>query len=209
MAEITKGILGGFSGKVGTVVGANFRGKDIMRSVPKKSKKKPTEKQLAQRERFTIAAKFLQPLKQYTREYYGPGQGAKSSTNLAMAYHLTDAVVMQNGKMALDYSKVLITKGVLSPVANATATATNLEVTVSWVDNSGEGQAKKTDAVTVFCYSKSLNKFFFYGDKATRQDTKLTFKLPNSWKDKDNVIWMAVANAQANINSTSMYLGVM
>ena len=34
MAEIKKGILGGFSGKVGPVVGANWRGKDIIRSTP-------------------------------------------------------------------------------------------------------------------------------------------------------------------------------
>ena len=39
MARITKGILGGFSVKVGTVVGANWSGKDIIRSVPKLSKK--------------------------------------------------------------------------------------------------------------------------------------------------------------------------
>ena len=30
MAEIKKGILGGFSGKVGTVVGANWRGTNIL-----------------------------------------------------------------------------------------------------------------------------------------------------------------------------------
>ena len=38
MAEIKKGILGGFSGKVGTVVGVNWRGKDIIRSLPKNLK---------------------------------------------------------------------------------------------------------------------------------------------------------------------------
>ena len=32
MLRVTKEILGGFSGKVGTIVGANFRGKDIIRS---------------------------------------------------------------------------------------------------------------------------------------------------------------------------------
>ncbi len=38
MAEIKKGILGGFSGKVGTVVGVNWRGKDIIRSYQKNRK---------------------------------------------------------------------------------------------------------------------------------------------------------------------------
>jgi len=52
MAEIKKGILGGFSGKVGTVIGVNWRGKDIIRSLPKASKKAPTEEQLIQRVKF-------------------------------------------------------------------------------------------------------------------------------------------------------------
>ncbi|MGV0847474.1 hypothetical protein ACTS9T_13015 [Empedobacter falsenii] len=43
MAEIKKGILGGFSGKVGTVVGVNWRGKDIINSLPKKSKRRSTD----------------------------------------------------------------------------------------------------------------------------------------------------------------------
>jgi hypothetical protein len=36
MGTFNKGILGGFSGKVGTVVGFNWRGLDVMRSLPKK-----------------------------------------------------------------------------------------------------------------------------------------------------------------------------
>lgn len=38
MAKIKKGILGGFSGKVETVVGVNWRGKDIISSLPKNRK---------------------------------------------------------------------------------------------------------------------------------------------------------------------------
>lgn len=49
MAQIKKGILGGFSGKVGTVVGANWRGKDIIRSLQKSNNKAPTDLQLLQR----------------------------------------------------------------------------------------------------------------------------------------------------------------
>ncbi len=32
MLRVTKGILGGFSEKVGAIAGANWRGKDIIRS---------------------------------------------------------------------------------------------------------------------------------------------------------------------------------
>ena len=36
MATFEKGILGGFSGKVGNVVGSRWRGKNIMRSLPQR-----------------------------------------------------------------------------------------------------------------------------------------------------------------------------
>jgi len=41
MGKIEKGILGGFSGKVGTVVGGNWRGIDYMRSKGKRSNTAP------------------------------------------------------------------------------------------------------------------------------------------------------------------------
>ncbi|WP_231738005.1 hypothetical protein [Myroides odoratus] len=42
MAEIRVGILGSVSGKVGTVIGANWGGKNIIRGLPRKSSKKAT-----------------------------------------------------------------------------------------------------------------------------------------------------------------------
>ena len=70
MANISKGILGGFSGKGGTIVGANYRGKDIIRSVPKKSGRKPTELQLLQQKKFRLVVSFLQPLKPIQSKYF-------------------------------------------------------------------------------------------------------------------------------------------
>ena len=37
MGKIKTGILGGFQGKVGTVIGSTWRGESIMRALPKNS----------------------------------------------------------------------------------------------------------------------------------------------------------------------------
>lgn len=58
MGTFKKGILGGFSGTVGTVVGSTWRGMDVMRSRPKKSGSAPTPEQLLQREKFALAMRF-------------------------------------------------------------------------------------------------------------------------------------------------------
>jgi len=52
MGKIKTGILGGFQGKVGTVIGSTWRGESIMRALPKTAAKAPTESQRIQRLKF-------------------------------------------------------------------------------------------------------------------------------------------------------------
>jgi hypothetical protein len=59
MGTYNKGILGAFSGKVGPVVGASWRGKDVLRSLPRKGIRVATETQLLQRLKFSTASEFL------------------------------------------------------------------------------------------------------------------------------------------------------
>ena len=59
MANPMMGILGGFSGKVGTVVGSVRDGKPYMRAVGYKNPNKVSEKQLIQRARFALAKKVV------------------------------------------------------------------------------------------------------------------------------------------------------
>lgn len=66
MASFNKGILGAFNGKVGTVVGSTWRGKDVMRSLPRKSGKEASLLQKMQRYRFTLVANFLLPFAERT-----------------------------------------------------------------------------------------------------------------------------------------------
>ncbi len=48
MGKYNKGILGAFSGKVGPVVGSSWRGRDVLRSCPKKSNKVASQLQAMQ-----------------------------------------------------------------------------------------------------------------------------------------------------------------
>ena len=65
MASINQGISGGFSGKVGTVVGGNWNGIDYMRSNGTGRKDAKSRTQLDQRARFLTVMQFLSPLKEF------------------------------------------------------------------------------------------------------------------------------------------------
>lgn len=111
MGTYRQGILGPFSGIVGTVVGANFRGIDVMRSLPKPSAKAPTNSQLEQRRKFATVMQFLTPAKQVLEDYFGSPTGAKSRFNLATSYHIKEATVYVNDEAQMVLNRGSILKG--------------------------------------------------------------------------------------------------
>src|SRR6476659_5936096 len=104
MGRITKGILGGFVGKVGTVIGSQRNGVDIITSIPKKSTKPPTTSQLNQRERFGLGIGFLQPINPILRLGFKSADPRLSSINVAMSYLLQNAITGSSGNYSLDYT---------------------------------------------------------------------------------------------------------
>ena len=210
MATITKGILGGFSGKVGTVVGANYRGKDIIRSRPKASGKAPTVKQLLQQAKFKLVVSFLQPLKVIQNKYFGMKMGAKSRVNLAAAYLLDNAIQVIANTPELMYNKILITKGELAAFQNALASAKpGGVVDLSWEDNSTQANANGTDVVNAVCYCEALDMFSLFPAVATRIDLVGSINLPGSFTAQQVQIWLYMNNAAQSSACNSDYLGAI
>lgn len=206
MATFEKGILGGFSGKVGNVVGARWRGKNVMRSVPQRGNYVPTEAQLLQRERFKTVVDFLTPIKGILSQYFGKSQGDKSTYNLATSYHLKNALVETPEGFVIDYQKVLISKGDLRDIDSPTVTAAaNQVINLSWVDNSGQGNASATDQLVVVFYAPTLQLFQTYEQIASREDESAQVTLPAFLSGIDVQTWATfVSNTNA---AMSNYLG--
>lgn len=209
MATITKGILGGFSGKVGTVVGANWRGKDIIRSKPKPSSRAPTEKQLLQQMKFKLAVTFLQPVRFIQSQYFGSGQGVKSRVNQAVSYTISDAMTVVAGIPELVFNKVLITKGDLAPFQNSAVTPQAGRVLqLTWDDNSAQGNAAATDLCNMICYAPALGTFEIFTEVATRDLLTASVTLPDYYAGQDVHLWAYFNNAAETLACNSPYLGL-
>lgn len=111
MATYKKGILGVFTGKVGTVIGSNWRGIDYMRSLPKKSKKVATQPQLDQRFKFGLINSFFKSISTLIEIGYQSATGNKTPMNVAVSYHLMEAVTGVSPAFEIDFTKVLISRG--------------------------------------------------------------------------------------------------
>ncbi len=211
MGTFSKGILGGFSGKVGNVVGARWRGKDIMRSLPQRGTYNPTQLQLDQRERFKTAIVFLTPIKEILSAYFGKPQGDKSTFNLATGYHIKNALLPDGlGGYGIDYPKVLIGKGDLRGIANGTVLPDgHEEITLTWSDNSGQGNAAATDELVVVVYCEALDLFETANTAGTRDLTTVQMSLPAYWLAQNVDVWATFVSADKKLAATSTYLGAV
>ena len=208
MATFEKGILGGFSGKVGNVVGSRWRGKNVMRSLPQRGNYTPTEKQEEQRLKFKTVIGFLTPLVGILSRFFGSPQGDKSRANLATSYHLKNAVLETPEGMVMDYAKVLVSKGELRGIASGTvAAAAGHILNFGWQDNSGQGKATATDTLMVVVYAPDLNLFFTDTSVATRDAASASVTLPDFMASFEVEVWASFTKPDTNFAAMSTYMG--
>lgn len=154
MGIISKGILGGFSGTVGTVVGGTWKGIDYMRSQANRRSFNPTQKQLDQQAKFGLAIKFLQPLNGLLMLTFRNYAVEMTGSNNALSYVLKNAITGTYPAYSIDYPNILVSRGNLPNALNPTATAAAAGIIkFDWTDNSGTAKAKADDKAIIVVYS--------------------------------------------------------
>lgn len=210
MGTYNKGILGPFSGKVGTVVGTSWRGKDIMRSLPKKTNRTPTNIQQLQRDRFTFVSEFLTPISPVLNRYFGSGSGEQTRRNQAMSYHMRDAVKYLDPGFEMFYNKVMISKGDLPGVQNpAVASPNPNQLVYTWEDNSGQGSARATDKLVVVVYAPAEGLYYMSLEAAVRSNATVAVTLPDYFSGLEVQSWIAFASEDDKSYATSSYMAAV
>lgn len=209
MATYNKGILGGFSGKTGSVVGANWKGRTVMRSLPGKRTKAPTQAQLGQQEKFKLAIGFLSGMADLLTISFGSLASNVSGYNAAVSYNLQKAVVGNASPYSIDFSLAQVSLGVLPGASNPTAIAMagNL-VKFSWADNAGTGKATATDIVLLVAFCPETQRSVYTTAGAMRSG--LTQTLDTSvFAGKTVETWIAFMSADGKKCSDSTYTGLV
>lgn len=117
MAIARNGINGAFSGKVGAVVGYTWKGIPVIRGLPKKSKKAPSDAQLSNRKKMAACQQFLKPIKEVLRKGFAYDAELRNITPYmaALSYNKLQAIIGEGLAVSLDHSKVKISRGPLVP----------------------------------------------------------------------------------------------
>jgi hypothetical protein len=209
MGTIKKGILGGFSGKVGTVVGASWRGISYMRSLPQKVRNPRTAGQRSQRSKFALALALLQPMTALLRTGWKLYAHRQSPFNAAMSHALANAISGTYPDYGIDPSKVLVSRGNLQSTANAEATATSGNLAISWNDNSGVGSAKQTDKALVAVLNLEKGEAITSDAGAERTEETQTVILPADWSGDEVQAYLGFVSEDGKEVANSVYLGAI
>ena len=87
MGKFRKGVLHSFTGQVGNVVGSTWNGIDVIKSKPKNSNFKPTQKQIIQQAKFAFVGKFIQTLAKLFSMTFTDRNSATTGPNNAFQYN--------------------------------------------------------------------------------------------------------------------------
>ena len=171
MAKFAGGILGAFSGKVGSVIGGNWKGITYMRSQPAKRTSTPTQAQLEQQAKFTLAIRFTNVLSALFAISFRQYANKMTGVNSAFSYLLKNAITGSYPGYSIDYSKVLISRGDLPNAENPTAVAAVAsKINFAWVDNTGTGKASSDDTAILVVYCPAMKLALYTTTGATRSD---------------------------------------
>lgn len=206
MGKISQGILGGFSGKVGTVIGSTWKSIHYMRAIATSVKDSRTEKQLIQRSKFLASINFLKTVTPFVRIGYRNYAYRQSEFNAAMSYMLKYAVTGDGEQATIDFDKTLLAQGSLTTATDAAVQVEAGKATFTWTDNSDTGNAVATDKVMVLAYNKDRQETVYNTAAATRANGTAELVLPASWADDALAVYLAFYSEDGQRVSNSLCL---
>lgn len=206
MGTIKQGILGGFSGKVGTVVGGSWKSIHYMRALAVSVRNPRTVPQVLQRRRFTLAVDFAKTVAPFLRIGYGRYAKGQSAYNAAVSYILLHAMTGSSDNIRLDYRKLLVARGNLVAATGAAVEVTTGKADFSWTDNSGMGDASPDDQVLLLVYNKTRKEAVYSTSAGSRADASAELALPADWEEEPLSVYLAFCNPSDGYASNSVCL---
>ena len=207
MGTVKKGILGDFSGKVGSVVGSNWKGIGYIRSLPKKVGNPRTLPQKSHRTKFTFTIHFLQPMTDFLRTGWKLYAQRQSPFNAAVSYTFANAITGEYPDYKIDPNKLLLSRGALAAVSNASVRCKDGNVQFQWEDNTGVGSAKATDKALIAIVNFAKNQAVTITAGSARLDCVQNVNVPAEWIGDEVHTYMGFISENGMEVANSVYLG--
>lgn len=207
MGKLVQGILGGVSGKVGTVIGCIRNGKAYVSGLRTSNKDPKTKRQLAQRLKFKMGLQLVSPASDFIKIGFRNYAVGHYAVNSAMSYNLKNAITGSYPSFGIDPSKVVFSRGKLPEAEGAKVSVSGNVATFTWDDNSSEEDANMSDFALLAVYNYTKRKVADSQEVASRMDGQATIKIPASWSKDKLSFYIAFASVESEAVSESTYIG--
>ncbi|MEM6515137.1 MAG: DUF6266 family protein [Bacteroidota bacterium] len=208
MGKISQGVLGGFSGKVGNVVGGTWKGIDYMRIKPSNVSNPRTQGQVDQRSKFSTVLRFLQPMTDFLRVGFKLYANKMTQFNNAMSYNLNNAITGAYPSFTIDYANALVSRGNLTGALDPAVSSPSAgSVEFTWDNNTGSGNAEGTDKALLVVYNPSKNQAVYETEGAARNVTSDTLAVPTDFSGDTVETFIGFVSEDGREIANSVYIG--
>ncbi|SEL93394.1 DUF6266 family protein [Parapedobacter koreensis] len=215
MATYNQGLNGSFSGKAGSVVGANWRSIGYIRGLSRFKNKSNSPRQAAQRLRFGMAVSFMRPMKSILRiGFMDRVRSRNTGFNQGIRQFINHAIVGEYPDFGIDYAQVAISNGGMEKLMGLTlASDQPYQLTLGWVDRTPppnpllpDPGVHNDDRVFVLLYNRTED-VYTTNTSAFRQDEGLALELPAVFAGHELHVWVFAQHRDGTDVSASQYVG--
>jgi len=212
MAIVKNGANGSFIGKVGSVVGYEWKGVAVIRGLPKVNKhRKPTVLELANRHKMRLIQAFLQPALPFVRLGFSLEAKSRniSAFNAAMSYNKKYAFIGEYPDLSIDYYKTLLSTGSLAKPQDVEIALADDGIAFKW--NPANGDPKVRTMLLILSEYRPLSAMMLGGATQRNGQEVLAFSCAAKSIPKGTKIhaFMAFITTMHDAISDSVYCGAI
>lgn len=209
MGTYNPGAFGAFSGKVGYIVAAKWRGKDVVKNYSQKLPKKPSIAQLAQRERLSFVNRFLNQFAELIHIGYCAADPRMLPMNMASSYHLKNAVIGEYPAYQMNYPILQLSfhKGIDAAVKPELSLQQEGKISVNWqMARFSSIQTRADDLAYILLYNPEKDRFL-KSEGHRRAELRVEITVSETFKGDHLHGWIFFVSSSGKLASATQYLG--
>lgn len=199
MGVIKRGLLGGFSGRVGSIVGTSWKGIAVIKSLPLSVANPKTAAQVAHRTDFKLTVLFGALILALWVKPLWDRFASKMSGFNAFVQQNVDKYKVGAANPYIDFIMTTGKMAATAVVVDAPSVG-DVDIVINWVDDSGEGLKLSSDIAFAVCYNETSKETTFINLAAIRSDGNTTVHVPAVVAIGDKYdIWSAFKRADGTV----------
>lgn len=144
---------GSLRGKVANLVYTGWKDTNVVRVDPDNVKRPNTDAQLAQNMKIKLASNFLRHISPVLKIGYQAPQRCKTGMNEARSWFYKNIVAGIYPGQYIDYSKVIVSRGLISPPVDVAVSRDGTQLTFTWNTATSNKYSSRKDFLAVLLFS--------------------------------------------------------